>query len=69
VFQSRPQVYMLIALYSNKSYVDQPGPKVFGAPYSKLLYFSARKVVSLALLLSSAKPFLLGLNLARKEAN
>jgi hypothetical protein len=60
---------MLIALYNNKSHVDQPGPKTFGAPYSKLPYFSARKIISLAFPLSSAKPFLLGLNLARKEAN
>jgi hypothetical protein len=49
--------------------MDQHGFIAFEAPYLKLFYFSARKVVSLALLLSSAKPFLLGLNPARKEAN
>jgi hypothetical protein len=60
---------MLIALYNNKNHIDQPGPKAFGAPYSKFPYFSVHKVVSLALPSSSAKPFLLGLNLARKDAN
>jgi hypothetical protein len=48
--------------------VGLPGPKASEAPYLNLLYSLEHTVVSLVLLLSSAIPFLLGSNQAKKEA-
>jgi hypothetical protein len=48
--------------------VGLPGPKVSEAPYLNLLYSLEHTVASLALFLSSAIPFLLGSNQAKKEA-
>jgi hypothetical protein len=47
--------------------VGLPGPKASKAPYLNLFYFLEHTVVSLAFLLSSAIPSLLGLNQAKKE--
>jgi hypothetical protein len=45
-----------------------PGPKASEAPYLNLLYSLEHTIASLALLLSSAIPSLLGSNQAKKEA-
>jgi hypothetical protein len=44
-----------------------PGPKTSETPYLNLLYSLEHIVASLALLLSSTIPFLLGSNQAKKE--
>jgi hypothetical protein len=59
---------MLIALCNSGSHVGLPSPKVSETPYLNLLYSLERTVVSLALFSSSAIPFLLGSNQAKKEA-
>ena len=47
---------MLIALYNDSNHVDQPSPKASKSPLLNTPYFLAHKEVSLALLLSSARP-------------
>jgi hypothetical protein len=59
---------MLIALCNSGSHIGLFGPKASKASYLNLLYSLKHTVVSLALLLSSAIPFLLGSNQAKKEA-
>jgi hypothetical protein len=60
---------MLIALYNDGNHVDQPGPKASESPSLNTPYFLAHKEVSLALLLSSARPSQLHLDLVKKEAS